>query len=255
MAKSSEERTKRDIWYHFDKALSLADRGIGVAAKHSGTLGALAALINIEKKFYDTTQYGSPFTTGQYTNGFTSIIPQGDGESQCIGNSIKLLSIYLKYRLTNNDTENCSQSVRVIVVADRDASGSAPAITDVLQAGVNTSGAWMISPLNKTTSFHGGQEPRFMILLDKIHVNQDTGLDRSTQYHEHYWDQQNRLGEEHHCLWSSDTHSDSTILGGHIYMYVLYSQTVVSSTAPTYAYNTTNPPGFAYYARVRYTDD
>lgn len=250
-------RERHETW--LDKAEAVR-HGAKTFTKYAlpvaSTVASLAALINIEKKFYDTANYGVTFGSGLYTNTLTSVIPQGDGESQCIGNSIKLLSCYLKYRITNNSTENSAQSLRVIVVADRDANGAAPAVTDILQAGVATSGAWMISPLNKSTSFHSGQTPRFQMLLDRVHNNQNvTGLDDGTGFHEHYWDQRNKFGENHHCLWSGDTHSDSTVLGGHLYLLVLYSQTTVSSTAPSYAYDTTNPPGFAYYARVRYTDD
>lgn len=249
---------KEGVWLDRAKAFRHGTKTFTkYAVPVASTIASLAALINIEKKFYDIVNYGAPFISGLYiVDTITSGLPQGDGESQCIGNSIKLLSFYFKYRITNNSTENSAQSVRVIVVADRDANGAAPAITDVLQAGVNTSGAWMISPLNKTTSFHSGQEPRFHVLLDRVHNSQNnTGLDDGTGFHEHYFDQHHRLGMDHHCLWSGDSHSTSTILGGHIFMFVLYSQTTVSSTGPSYAYDTTNPPGFAFYSRVRYTDD
>lgn len=256
-------KEKRDIWYHFDRALDVADRGFGIADKHAGSLGALAALINIERKYYDVTG-DLTFTTGiAGAVSPTANLPQGDGQQQCIGNSIKLLSCYCKFLITPSDTyasTSSPQRLRIIIVADREAAGASPTLSDVLEvATANRTG--LISPLKKNLAFAPSQQHRFRVMHDHVHAlsksnnpgreAEDSGIITL------YWDQKKGLGEDWHCVWSDDAHSATTTVSGAIYIFFMYvNPGAITATSPTYAAaDTTNPPGVTYYTRIVYTDD
>jgi len=114
----------------------------------------------------------------------------------------------------------------------------------------------MISPLNKITSFAdntpGG--PRFQVMKDHI-VQIGASQNSDSRSINMYWSQKHGLGDNHHVLWSDDNHSTGSVLGGQIYMWLIYNNTAVTLTSPTYTNDTTNPPGCYYTSRITYTDD
>lgn len=227
----------------------------------ASTVAQLAALINIEKKYFDTNNFTGT-TSVSFTSGisvpvsFTALLPQGDGQSQCIGNSIKLLTLYFKLFLTQNNAAYTAnpqnQCLRTIIFVDRESQGATPAASDLLE---NTIGAnKIISPLNKAVAFAAGQTPRFQILIDRVFEIQGSG-NAGPRFHEFYFSQEHKLGKDHHCVWTSDTHSINNTLAGHIYVIFLYGNETATGATPTMAEDVSNPPGVQWYSRITYTDD
>lgn len=180
-------------------------------------LMALKKLINVEKKFIDTGVIAvNPSNTG--TNTILTNIAQGADYNQRNGNSIKLSSTYLKLIFANNPT-SAATFLRVMMFIDNDNIGSAPAVTDVLEA------ASVVSPLNHTNG------KRFKILSDKTLCASLQGPD-IVKYNQYKM-------LSNHVKYSNATTGSRE---GQLYILLISDQSV-------------NTPSVSYFVRSRFIDN
>ena len=143
-----------------------------------------------------------------------------------VGNSIKLQSIDVRYRIFMN-TSSGNSVVRVIIFRDLDGYGTAPAISDVLQDGVGTSTA----PLSEHDFLN---RKRFSILYDYINTLSPQG-ERGYCAHVH-------IPHEGHVLYLGSASSATSNGKGSVYMLVISDES-------------TNTPSVAFQSRLVFTDD
>ncbi len=131
-------------------AMQTASRALAIASK-------VAKALNVEKKYHDVVVAGQFGDNGQVTllNG----IAQGDTASTRDGDQVKALKLYWKGNIANDNTSN-SYLFRFIIFQDRQADGTAPTITEVLQT------ANPRAPLNMDNKL------RFKVLHDKFFMLQ-----------------------------------------------------------------------------------
>ena len=126
-------------------------------------------MVNAEKKMYDNSGANSPDTSGVML-ALSSGLSAGNDVNNRSGNSILANSCLV--RLAMNPNSGASSQLRCIIFQDLQNTGSAPAVTDVLQT------ATVTSPLNVDTTV------RWRILRDKVYSLNLNGA--ATQNHKHY---------------------------------------------------------------------
>ena len=120
-------------------------------------LNEIRKLVNVEEKIIGVNSASATFNTSG-TLYSLSTVGQGLDYNERVGNSIKLQSIDVRYRIFMN-TSSGNTVVRVIILRDLDGYGTAPAISDILQDGVGTATA----PLAEIDFLN---RKRFSILYD-----------------------------------------------------------------------------------------
>jgi len=103
---------------------------------------------------------------------------QGDGQSQRHGNSIKVLSNYLKVNLKyalSSGSSNNMKVTRVMLIRMNDYTNSTPTIDMILKDG-STGIAQTLSPLNVDRT------PGFTVLMDKSYVANGDSDNEGTQF-------------------------------------------------------------------------
>lgn len=187
---------------------------------------SVAAVINVEKKYFDVTASAAISSTAVITP--LSLITQGDSYNNRDGNSVKLQSHFIRFHFLLNAASNNS-TIRFMVVQDREyPNGTAVAIGQLIE---NTSGGAtsIVSPALHTTG------RRFNVLLDK-QVMLSTGSEWCNVYEQYL-----PIGNHIHY---SDTNPNTTTdtREGQLYV-VLFSD------------QTTNTPTVTYYSRLRFVDN
>lgn len=99
------------------------------------SIGYLSSMINSEVKQVDVTQTNQSVdnSTG-FVSSCLTLMAQGDGDNQRNGNKILAKDLHIKGSLQINAANTGSQYVRLMLVCDREASGAAPTVSDLLQA-------------------------------------------------------------------------------------------------------------------------
>lgn len=143
--------------------------GAGVAKVASKALyiaSKTARLLNVEKKYIDRT-YQTTFDSAVYSMTLLNGLEQGDGGSQRDGDQAKFLSLQWKGRILNRHGTDV-QTYRMIIFQDRQADGTAPNISELLEYGgtadVPYSGIRMDNKM------------RFKILHDEFYTLNPTSL-------------------------------------------------------------------------------
>lgn len=183
----------------------------------------IRGLVNVEKKFYDVTGSGTVTTTP----GVAALtgMAQGTDYNQREGLSVKTKSLYLQGNITCNPNiaGSYGQTVRVVIVIDKDNQGSNPGWGDVFES------SSIISAVNHTNG------KRFQILMDhnfKVAPGSTDGVINFKRF----------IRCSQHLKWSSTT--GTSFREGHMFLLLL------SDTA-----NVNNVPTINYYSRLRYVDN
>lgn len=113
---------------------------------------------NVDNQFTGTLNGATTPSTIQLLNG----IAQGTGGSQRTGRQVRLESLEFMLQFTSDSTSLGNESVRVLVVLDKECRGSAPAGTDVIQFGATTADVSLVSPYN-----FDNVPSRFTVLYDQ----------------------------------------------------------------------------------------
>lgn len=117
-----------------------------------------------ERKYFDVTATGKEMSTSISVVDLNKTA-QGDDDINRDGRKITMKSFLFRAVLKTKVTTGVPQSVRVLIVYDKQSNGSALGATDVLEAGT------IYSPLNIDNS------KRFVILYDKlVDLGAGTGL-------------------------------------------------------------------------------
>lgn len=181
------------------------------------------SLVNVEKKFIDTTSTVATSTTP--TIAPLTLVAEGDDYNQRNGRSIKLKSLQCRYYLNANASATQSYMVRVLIFIDKDSRGSAPTSSELLQDNTNFN-----SPIN----LNNGK--RFVVLYDKISDISPTNTDDSLKWKSYF----KQLAMHTSFMGTGATQGDADT--NHIYLCYF-------STGGAY------PPGFSYYFRTRFIDN
>lgn len=113
---------------------------LGPIAAQSVRVGGYAASSGPEKKFVDVSVSAQALGLG--TNSFTTpgptfllngLVPDSTASGR-IGRKVVLKSLYVRYSVNMAATSTLGAPIRIIVFYDKQANGSAPAVTDVLLA-------------------------------------------------------------------------------------------------------------------------
>lgn len=192
----------------------------GVAQKALKVAKFVRTLVNVERKFCDTSQIG---LLVNISGGVIplSLIGQGSDYNQRNGNSVKLTSMYMRAYFDISTSQPWTQ-IRTLVFRDMEGRGSLPAVTDVLET------ANVTSPLNHLNG------SRFKILFDKFQGFSNQGT--NTQHFKIF----RKLNT--HLKFQGTTAAQASLDEGAIYVLFISDQA-------------TNIPAVTYYSRLRYIDN
>lgn len=201
-----------------------------VAYKAFKVAKTVAALVNVEKKFYDvqnlnitSTAFNSSGSVGLYT-----AMAQGNDYNQRNGISILPKSFQLNMNVYNNGVNYAT--CRVVVFRDMENRQATPAVSDLLET---------VTPQSPLNHVNG---KRFRILKDwKFTLD---GVSKSTRYLE-YYHQFNKVGSKgkDHIRFEGTGSGASNIDEGHIF--ILFLSDNITAAAP---FGT-------IYTRLRYIDN
>jgi len=218
MVKNTRQVKRTGFWSKVGKGIKTAGSVASTAMTALKVARGVAALVNAEKKYFDTSQSASIVNTG-------SIYPltnmaQGTTYNTRDGNSIKLTSLLIRLRTIMNTASN-EATVRFIVFIDKEYNNiSTIQVTDVLE------NADYLNPVNHTNG------KRFKILYDKYHVMSVTGT--QGQYKRIF------LKLNHHAKYADNSTTNQR--EGNMFVLAISDQA-------------TNQPGLAYYSRIRFLDN
>ncbi len=188
-------------------------------------LNEIRKLVNIEEKVLEVDYTSTTFTTAGTVISL-STVAQGTDYNQRVGNSIKIQSIDLRYRIFMNTTSG-NTVVRVILFRDLDGYGTAPTPSILMANGIGTTTA----PLAEKNFLN---RKRFSILYDYIDTLSPQG-ERGYATHVH-------IPHEGHILYLGSTAAAASNGKGSLYLLVLSDES-------------TNSPSLAFQSRVVFTDD
>lgn len=213
---SRRRRTRRRTpWYR--KKYSLAQ----MAGKAYKGMKYIRKLINVERKFLDTTQAATT-QTNVATIAPLSYIAEGDDYNSRDGHSILTQGMLFRMRMTANSTAVVN-FIRVMVFIDKEMNGTAPVVGDILEATTD-----YLSPIQHDAG------KRFKILFDRIFSLDYNG--RGTAAINKWF----RIN--HHIKYTGTTAAAASSKEGQLYVLTLSD-------------NTSNPPGYSWYNRIRFTDN
>lgn len=188
-------------------------------------LNEIRKLVNVEEKVIEVDSASATFNTNGTIYSLSTIV-QGTNFNERIGNSIKLQSIDVRYRIFMNTTSG-NTVVRVIIFRDLDGYGTAPTVTDVLAQGVGSTTA----PLAMHDFLN---RKRFSYLYDYVDTLSPQGeRGFATEVH---------IPHEGHILYLGSTAAAASNGKGSLYMLVISDES-------------TNTPSVAFQSRVVFTDD
>lgn len=197
----------------FRTAGEVASKALNIALK-------VKRLLNVEYKTIDTA------VTNNSVSSTASVLPmnaiaQGDSATTRDGNSIKLMSLHIKYVLFENAAASAT-AVRMMIVKDLLPQGAVPAITDILVA------SDCVSPMNLLNS------RRFKVLHKKDFGISTTGEDI-------------RIGDYYtklnfHTKYDGAGGAATDINNNGIYLILISNQVA-------------NLPTFQYASRIRFVDN
>lgn len=188
-------------------------KGVGMVAKLARDVYYLKSIVNVEKKYLDTTAS----TTSVQGGGFLLLngLVQGTSATTRLGQSIKMISVYPNIFWTINAAATTTYC-RMIIFIDKQPNGAAPIQSDILSA-VNS----VLAPMNV------GNSKRFKILMDKR-------LQLSINGNEIVKYKRFRKLATHTEYNTGNTGGIADIQTNSIYLYHMSDQTV---NAPTFSYN------------------
>jgi len=136
------------------KTIGKVVKGAGYAYQAIQLASKVAALINVEQKYFDRLEVGNQNKTPSVE--LLSNIDQGTDVNARIGNSIAIKSLYFKCNVIKHDSASMTR-VRLMLIEDKnDNHGTAPTSASILK------GNDMLSFLNKDNSM------RYKVLMDKL---------------------------------------------------------------------------------------
>lgn len=206
---------KSTAWYN--KKYSVAQ----MAGKALKGVRAIRKLINVEKKFLDTTQSATTVGTAATIAPLT-YIAEGDDYNSRDGHSILTQGMLFRMRMTANAT-SVVNFLRVMVFIDKEMNGVAPVVADILEAPTD-----YLSPLQHDSG------RRFSILYDRIHALDYNGHGTAAV---NKWFRIN-----HHVKYTGTTAAAASSKEGQVYLLLLSD-------------NNTNQVGISWYNRLRFTDN
>lgn len=220
-----------------------APTAIGIATKAIQIASQVAAIVNAENKFFDTTATSTAVNTTPAINCITAV-PQGDTVSTRDGNSIKANSLQARFNFRWNGTTidtKSSQRCRLMIVRDlAPNSHSAPIINDILQYTSNAQ-QLMQSPLQMTNS------KRFQLLKDQVYTQNNEVGGITVDWYYKMAKQTKQVEKmsaktDPHITWSGTGGTDYAF--GHVYIILIGDIVSGSATATC-----------EYMARLRYYDN
>lgn len=202
-------------------AMQKASKALALASK-------VARAINSEKKYHDV-YVNQNINTGQVLllNG----IAQGDTGQSRDGDQIKMLSMQYKINIQNNDSAH--MRYRYLVVLDKQADGTPPTISEVLQSTTGPADTW-VSPYNMDNKL------RFQVLEDKsgqVLFGESKNVHIGQFYHKF-----KGKADGLHVRYNGSTGSASDLTTNPIYF-------IYEVDSPT------NVPTLDFYSRIRYVDN
>lgn len=121
-----------------------------------GAKRIIKTYVNTERKYFDTSQTGItvPITPLNYP---LVSIPSGTGESQRIGNQVKLTNVNMRLQIARNGADtDAVRKVRILVFLDKQNNGVASDVADLLDS-------------TTMTSFNDmDNKMRYKVLMDRI---------------------------------------------------------------------------------------
>lgn len=213
------------------KAIKYGGNALKVAHQAYNMAKVVASIVNSEKKYFDNTVAYDTNTTASVT--CLTNMAQGDTNITRNGNSIALKSLQV-HGYWQGDTGVPSEQCRVMIVRDNDnLGGTAPAITDVLEA------SGVLQLRNKNTP------KRFTMLYDHIYTGSSDSPVKKLDYFKKFKmlkDRQGNPTKSVRCLFDGTTANDYT--RGHIFL-IAVGNTATASTTSTLQLHT----------RIRYYDN
>jgi hypothetical protein len=194
-----------------------------LAKRTASGLNEIRKLINIEEKILDTSSASYVFdTTGNVTP--MSLIAQGLDYNNRVGDSLKMQSLQLRYRVFRGGSATTSV-VRIMLIRDLDCQGATPTTAQILSA-VGTSQA-PTSPLNWLN------RKRFAVLYDNLTTvtSTDIGFTDSIS-----------MAHEGHILFLGTTAAAASQGKGSLFVLAISDEA-------------TNYPSIAWQSRIIFTDD
>lgn len=197
-------------------------KGAGYAYQAIQLASKVAALINVEYKYFDFLQSGTQNTTPSIT--LLTGIPQGDSVNERVGNSIALKNMYMKGLVIPTGPEGVQTITRIIMFMDKNSNNStAPTASNLLA----DTGNPLISFINKD------QGKRFKVLYDKLHTFEqfNTAPIKLKLYREFGFKktENNQVKQiQQHITWQGVNAGDTE--KGHIYLMTVSNQPTYQPT-------------------------
>lgn len=205
-------------------ALGTAETALKYALKAS-------SLLNVERKYFDTTAVVSGIDATADVNCVTNIA-QGTTVTTRIGNSVKATSFNFRASMDFVDDDSNLAMVRIMIIRDLDSRlNTSPVIANILQHVANQY-EMINSPLN--LQFGGS----FQCLFDKVYTHNTASPNKFISFNYKF----NGLTKQIHKVsrkcdpkitWNSGTATDYNF--GHIYV-VAVSNVVTGTTTPNLSY-------------------
>lgn len=217
--KNAVKKSKPKSGSYMSKARSAVNAGFSVASLASKAWAGvkmLKGLINVEKKFFDTSNSASISNSGIIYP--LSQIAVGDTYNTREGNSIKAVSDLIRLSANLNTSAEATY-LRLLIFLDTENQGSNPGVTDVLES------ANYLSPLNHVNG------ARFTVLKDRMLVLDKTINAR--MFHEF-------MKCAFHVRWSGSNGTDTK--ENHMYLLLITDQA-------------TNTPVVSWNNRLRFIDN
>lgn len=198
------------------------------------------------------------YTSGIAPNGvpgWVSAIPQAITDNGRVGISVALESLDIRWKITPQPTVIGYSHARVILFSDNECDGTQPTVQELLGDANNT--AYTVANGAEMAFLNPSYFGRFNIIEDKNYMWYTSSTANSfteQAIHNSYYHEAHHDMKGHRVMWDvSDGNAITNARKGHIFLLVIYSNTVTSvGGLPTVT--TANPPTFQYALRYRYRD-
>lgn len=205
-----------------------AKTGVDIALKAYDIVKYVKSLINVEKKWIETTGMAVPVISGGVLYPLT-LSNSGTGPNQRVGISTKVLSVSLKYDLL---LQNVDSIVRCILFSEDNSQGVAPAVTDLIEVNPPTGNGTVCHYVKSNAG------ERFKIYSDKvITLNTQNFSNRHCSLFKKF--------KNHHIKYTvTSTGTQVDLLNQHIYLLFISDQPLPA-----------NQPLVTFDARLQYVDN